>query len=204
MLKEWIKQNFVLAVGISLPLLLIIVFTGSVAIPRLLATPPQHKLVFSVNSYTYSGNGNNYKASYVVEDGVLKLVTDQLKDGRNYYLPILLVYDGKTDTTQQINVTLPAEISGPSKTIVEQTRNMKLDGNIMSPDGYMADASDGWYSGGLVSEIYGGGWRNNRNKGPRIKKGAATFSIDLPGNNQYYYYGSHNFQFLGWVIEERK
>ncbi len=200
MLKNWIKENFVLALGLSLPLLLIIIFMASTVIPTMLATPPQYKLLFWNSDY--GTTAYNYKTSFVVEGGQLKMKLQtpaQPSPYSDYNRPRLMVYDGKTNSIREINLNLPLNITEPQVIVLEDTQNMKIDTNMTAPDGYSVSAEYGW-RGGLIPEIYGSGYYRG---GPRVKKGAASFKIPLENRNRYGYYSYGEVNFIGWVVEEK-
>ena len=50
-MKKFIRENLVLVMGVSLPVLLVILFFLTSVLPKSLAEPPQHDLLFSVPRY---------------------------------------------------------------------------------------------------------------------------------------------------------
>ena len=198
MIKDWIKQNFVLALGLSLPLLLVVVFMAATVVPRMFATPPQYKLLFSINNY--SENAKNYTVSYFVENNKLKALLKKEKGNTTFDQRRLMLFDPQQNSVIEINTDFPATILSDQTLLIKNTTQMKIDSNRVAPDGYFASDDDGWYGGGIVPELYGSGRYRNE---PRIKKGAVSYRIPVQDYIGTYYYGPKTL-FIGWVIEERK
>ena len=66
-MKNWIKENLVMVIGLALPVLLIVVFFVATVIPKMASTPPQYEVLFSVQDY-----GNQNKPDYIVDFKVKK------------------------------------------------------------------------------------------------------------------------------------
>src|SRR3982751_2417606 len=71
-IKKVLKDNFVLVVGLTLPVLLMVGFMVASNIPRSLANPPQYDLVFATPDYIQDGRSLPVAVRLVVRDGVLK------------------------------------------------------------------------------------------------------------------------------------
>ena len=71
-MTKFLKDNFVLVVGLTLPILLMIGFIVFSTLPRSLSNPPQHDLIFAVPDYSVSGNNLPVSVMLIVRDGVLK------------------------------------------------------------------------------------------------------------------------------------
>lgn len=57
-MKKFLRENFVLAAGIALPLLLVIFFWLATWLPTLYVDPPQYDLLYTVRDYDYDAPGN--------------------------------------------------------------------------------------------------------------------------------------------------
>jgi hypothetical protein len=196
-LKNFIKENFVLALGLTLPVLLVAVFLFASIVPKHFATPPQYKLLLS--SHDYSGSRkSDYGVDYIVKDGKLfaKLMPKKEND-YSVYNRYLLIYDGKTDSIKKIDIELPeAGVYTQNTTIpVSETEGLVLDTSNKAPDGYAYTSGNGG-GRGIASEIFGGGYRYNN---AYIKKGMVSFK--LPVTQERYYY--NNLEFLGWITDEK-
>ena len=193
-LRDFIKENFVLVAGLALPVLLVALFFLFSVVPRSMAVPPQYEALFADSRYNRpQGQNAPYDAYFFVKDGVLTARVWRSPD--NYNRARLMAFDGKTGTVREIPYDLSGIGTVPDRAEValDAFRGMKLDGSNTAPDGYTFE-SGGYRSGGLVTDIFGGGYHTGA---PRLTKGAASFSI--PGRHDDYY---GNIQFVGWIIQK--
>lgn len=193
--KNFIKENFVLVVGLNLPVLMMLGFMLSTMMPNL-ADPPKYSLLFSIQDYR-SGAGFPFYLNFRVKDGTLYA---DYQPTQNSYMNTmwrkLYLYDAKTQKVQQLNVAPPENIDDSKKgqqMVVEVTKNMKLDPNLTAPDGYEF-VYGGYSRSGLVNELFIGGGHAD---GIRLRKGASSMRLPpADGNDYYYFYGA---EFIGWV-----
>ena len=195
-MKNFIKENLVLVIGLTLPLLLIVLFFVATVIPKAMGTPPQYEMLFTTVRYEYQ-NSPDYLLDFAVKNQQLtvKAQKNENKD-RNYNVKKLMAYDGKTETVREIAIDI-AKTAGASngvEVVLEETKNMTIDTSSVSPDGYTLDGPH-YGGGGLMGGIFGGGYRNS---GFRIKKGSVGYKI--PNEQQNYYY--NQVQFVGWVVKK--
>jgi hypothetical protein len=69
--KSFFKENFVLVVGLALPVLLILGFMLASSLPQVLSDPPKYDLVFSTTDYPSNTNNIPVSVRLIVKDGVL-------------------------------------------------------------------------------------------------------------------------------------
>ncbi len=197
-LKNLIKENLVLVIGLTLPVLLIALFFLATVLPRSLATPPQYEMVFSYDKYEYN-NPPAYNTQFIVRDGrLMAVLAENAKPQQNYNVSHLMIYDGKTESVREISYVLPKVEMTNDRTeiLVEEMKNFKIDTSSKSPDGYEFNYS-GYGHGGIATDIFvGGSYRNNYS----IRKGAVAFKVNMP-RDQYYYY--NNLKFIGWIVEKK-
>ncbi len=182
--RSFFKENFVLIVGLTLPVLLIAGFLLASRIPQALANPPQYNFVFSTTDYPPNANNIPVSVRLVVKDGVL---TAQY-----------VVYEAKSQKVRQLTFGFPADmdkIEGSRNEIVEATKTMKLDTTLQSPDGYEL-AYDGYSHSGLLNEVFWGGGYSHE---PRLRKGASSVRLTT-GDGQTYF---NNVEFVGWATGSR-
>jgi len=195
-LKNFIKENFVLAVGLALPVLLVVLFFAASALPKSMAVPPQYEMLFTETRYD---SQSPYNIDFFVKDGALKArVWKVAQPGAMVNRKKLMAYDGKTQSVREIPYDVSKLDNVPNMTEIslDEFKNMKVDGSDKAPDGYeFENGGYGYGYGGLATDIFGGGYRSST---PRITKGAAAFKI-LNNSNNYYGY---DIQFLGWVIQK--
>jgi hypothetical protein len=194
--KDFIKENFVLVVGLALPVLLIALFFVVSVIPKSMAVPPQHEMFFTTQNY----NGQTQQAYIVrmiVKDGRITARINKTKDKSNVYNnEKLMVYDGKTQSTREIPYAQTgwAELADGADVVLPETKDIKLDTALKAPDGYEFEGEQ-YYGGGFPArEFFGGSYRH----GYRVKKGMVGFKIpENNGQNNYY----NSMQFLGWGVK---
>ena len=66
-MKNWIKENLVLAIGLTLPLLLIVLFFVASVLPKSMGKPPQYEMLFSTMKYEYQ-KSPDYVLDFKVKD----------------------------------------------------------------------------------------------------------------------------------------
>ena len=189
-MKNWLKENLVLAIGLTLPLLLIVLFFLATVLPKSMSTPPQYEMLFTVNKYDYQ-NKPDYSFDFKVKNQQLLVIPKKIDDKNNCCNSAkLMAYDGKTETVREIAVD-SSKFADGAEILLEETKTMTIDTNTTSADGYVLDASN-YNSGGLLGGLFGGGYRNS---GYRVKKGAVGYKIPNLQANDYY----NQLQFVGWV-----
>lgn len=193
-MKNWLKENLVLAIGLALPVLLIVLFFVATVLPKSFGTPPQYELLFTTTKYDYQ-NKPEYLLDFTVKNNQLIVKAKKNEDKNNYnaYTKKLMTYDAKTETLREIAID-ESKLSDGVEVILEETKNMQLDTNNVSPDGYTLEGPN-YNSSGLLGGLFGGGYRNN---GFRLKKGGVGYKV--PQHQPDYYYS--DLKFVGWVIKK--
>ncbi|MBA3696547.1 MAG: hypothetical protein H0W85_07270 [Methylotenera sp.] len=193
-LKRFVKENLVLVIGLSLPLLLIVLFFVATVIPKSMATPPQYEMLFTVMKYDYQ-NAPDYLLNYAVKDKHLIVKTNKNEDKiKNSNINTLLVYEPKTETVREISVDASKFADAANEMVVEDTKGYEIDNSSLSPDGYKLEGPN-YNGGGLMGGLFGGGYRNT---GYRVIKGSIGYK--LPEAQQNFYY--HQLKFIGWIIKK--
>ncbi len=195
-MKNFIKENLVLVVGLTLPILLILLFFVATVIPKSMGVPPQYEMLFTTVKYEYQ-NQPDYVLDFMVKNKQLmvKAKKNNEKD-RNYNSKKLMAYDGKTETVREISLDVAkiGEAAINSEIVLEETKNMTIDTAAVSPDRYVLEGPN--YGGsGLLGGLFGGGYRNS---GYRLKKGSIGYKV--PNAQQDYYY--NQVQFVGWIAKK--
>lgn len=195
-MRNFVKENLVLVIGLSLPVLLIVLFFVATVIPKSMSTPPQYEMLFTTMHYDYQ-NLSDYQLDFSVKDQQLMVKAKKSDEKfRNYNTKKLMAYDGKTETVREISLDTAkiAEAASNGEVLLEQTKNMRINTTSTSPDGYVLEGPN--YGGtGLVGGMFGGGYRNG---GFRLKKGGVGYKV--PDAQQNYYY--NQMQFVGWVMSK--
>ena len=175
-IKETLKNNITLVIGLSIPVLMILFVTGSIYLPRLFSkvAPPQYNFL-----YTVAGD-YMAKYSYGVVDG--QLVREETKNPTDI-VPVksisssegqLFVHNVTTNTSSQISFV--------------DAQKLKFIGGAFSPDGFEIVSNQG---GGF---IFSGPYDY---MAKYIKKGSYAQKLNLNlGESNYWQYS-----FLGWVAK---
>jgi hypothetical protein len=193
---KFVKDNLVLVVGLTLPVLLMLGFFVASSLPEQLSDPPKHDLVFTVQDYQAAPN-IPVTVRLVVKDGVLKAQYTKLTPGQPYGngWRKLYLYEAGSRKVRQLEFGLPTDvdtISGTREDTVSATASLRLDTTVQSPDGYALSYGDGG-GGGLLGDVF---FRPRYSNEPRLRKGAA--SVPLGTTTQPFAYGS--VEFVGWVV----
>lgn len=193
-MKKLIKENLVLVIGLSLPILLIVIFFLATVVPKSLGTPPQYELLFTTLKYEYE-NSHAYLVDFkVVNNQLVAKVKKNYDKNRSYNAKNLMAYNAKTNTVREISIDLAKAAETGNDVILEETKDLKIDASVVSPDGYQLEGSN-YGNNGLVGGLFGGG---NRNSGYRIKKGAVAYKVQTTQPDYYY----SDFKFVGWIISQ--
>ena len=192
-MKNWVKENLVLVIGLSLPILLIVLFFLATVVPKSLSTPPQYEMLFTTLKYEYE-NSPAYLVDFkVVNHQLMAAVKKNNDKSRNYNSKKLMAYNPKTETVREITIDLAkAAEANINEVVLAETKDLKVDSSVVSPDGYQLDGSR--YNGsGLIGGLFGGG---SHNSGYRLKKGAVAYKVQTTQPDYYY----SDFKFVGWVV----
>lgn len=195
--KNFFKDNFVLIVGLALPVLLMVGFMVASTLPQS-GEPPKYDLVFSTSDYR-SNQSVPVSVNLVVKKGELIAQYTKLKgdtNGYGYYWRKLYLYDAKTQRVRELEFGLPKNVdqmTGTTEEPVEATKGMKLSTELKSPDGF--ELSDSYYRRGLFNEVFFGWGGSSSNT--TITNGSRSVKLSPDDGRTYFYSGQA--QFVGWV-----
>ena len=199
--KSFFKENFVLLVGLALPVLLIVGFMLASSLPQVLSDPPKYDFVFSTTDYPPNANSIPVSVRLVVKDGVLKAqyARTGVTPGNYPYnsWKKLYIYEAKPQKVRQLTFGFPTDmdkIEGTKEETVEATKDMRLDTTLQSPDGYEL-SYDGYSRSGLLNEVFWGGGRYSSE--PRLKRGSSSVRLTTGDGRTYFSYSS--VEFVGWA-----
>jgi hypothetical protein len=196
--NSFIKSNFVLIVGLALPVLLMISFMIFATLPQKLADPPRYDFVFSTSDFNTGFSKLPVSANFVVRDGKLKAqyVAYEQPGGYGNNWRKLYIYEADTQKVRQLSFGYPQDmdnITGTREDVVEATKHLALDTTLVAPDGYQL-SYDGYSRSGLFNDLFWGGGYSNES---RLRKGASSVRLAPADSNTHFYYG--DVQFIGWV-----
>lgn len=191
-MKSFFKENFALAVGIALPLVLIVLFFAAGRISQTAIPDPQYSVVFATN-YNNGAFNNPYDIS--VENGDIVIEIRKLKDDAqpHHQRPRLYIFDHRTLTARPVEVDFDNIEGGfVAGDALEELNKSQIDSAPLSPDGYEFDYH---YrsSGGIFDGFFGFGYRHRSQYA--LRKGPRVIPVEGPPHTWY------NAHFLGWIIE---
>lgn len=196
-MNKLIRDNFVLFIGISLPILLVLVFWLSVTLPKFWVAPPQYDLLFATYDYHYNTNPKTY-AEIEISNGRIKIwgntpSKQSLKTGTNQ-VSRLFIYESKKQVTREIPIPLYDTNTNSEKfpISISEIENMKLSTSQQSPDGYAINQGR-YYNDGLGGLFFSS---YDTNYGLTLSKDGNIIKVTVPSNSYY------NIKFLGWVISK--
>lgn len=184
------RKNPALATGITLPIVMVLLFSVAALIPRLLVEPPHYGLLFSMKSYSPDGE---YDYRFTVENNALKwemrrLPASKGEGGYNYrlywYDPAnKFVHELPLETSRYVGtswVTLP----------LKETEQWKISPELVAPDGYRLH-NDYKRTSDLGLILFSGSQRN----AIHIAKNSRIISIYPPKTSR----AINIPEFIGWI-----
>ena len=202
--KNFFKDNFVLIIGLALPVLLMFGFMIVSSLPNALGEPPKYDLIFSTSDGTDASTTPVSVKLTVDKDGVLKAqytktpVNPNNGGASTYYntWKKLYVYDAAAQKVKELPFPYPADMdkmTGTTEEVVEATKGYKLDTHLESPDGFTL-SYDGYSRSGFMGELFIGGHYSSE---IRLRKGNSSFPLTPTDSRSPFYYGSA--EFIGWA-----
>lgn len=193
--RSFIKDNFIIVLGIALPLLLVVFFAAARAISTVAVDPPQFKAV-----YAQSDNYNKQFRYNVDANGQLRIEYEGQKyhGGENATVPVvparttLFVLDPVTGTVTKEQITIPnIYFEGVTNAEIKNI-NVKIDTQgTTAPDGYTYARSERGYNRGIMPELFG--YRSGvYDERYMIRKGGRVFYLQT--ENKY-----QDIDFIGWT-----
>jgi hypothetical protein len=200
-LTKFLKDNFVLVVGLTLPILLMIGFIVFSTLPRSLSNPPQYDLIFATPDYSDTNANRPLSVMLVVRDGGHKAQYTRVPPSPNggFYnigWKKLYRYQAGPHTVRELPFPVPQDVAAIEQMredTVDATRDLKLDTTLRAPDGYELEY-DVNRGRGLLTDIF---WSSPSNE-PRLRKGASSVRLRT-GDGRTSFYGG-NVEFIGWVV----
>lgn len=195
---EWLRKNGAIALGVGLPLLLIVFFALATWVPKLLVEPPKHDVIFLYDHHYGDDRGLQVK----VKEGHAEFVHLGPSYGQ---WPKLYRFSPATGAVKEIPIDRPVELpvrdynknqatpeerAAVTRIPVPEVESLKLDSSSIAPDRYEFRFNDR-YRGGLFGGLFYGSYSH----GASVAKSGNV--IPIPRINDYYY----KPELVGWVIQ---
>lgn len=200
---EWIKKNGALALGIGLPVLLVLFFILAAQIPRWFGNPPQYDVL-------YIAPYNGYEPDILRFEVRNQHISFSFV-GENYTreAPRIIRYSPSQGTMKEIMVHVPDNLqdkaysSDPAIPFLKQSpkitpvsvpelEQVKVDPSRIAPDGFEF-RTDYRRSSGVMGELF---FSSRYYSTPVLAKDGYILKIPYTDRNEYY----ANVRFIGWVI----
>ena len=186
-----LRENATLAVGIVLPILVVVFFLLATYIPRLLVDPPQYDFLF-VQANDYRDQPSRWRYEIDIDSQRKLRVRAFLTKAGTYYRPRLFLFEHLSANVQEIGLPIPEATENAEDGVVlevPQFANQVIDPHQIAPDGYelIEPRSRG---GGFSSLFYRGG-----RSSMAIGKSGAVVAVPVGTDIGYQAY-----RFLGWIV----
>ena len=197
--KSFVRDNLVLIVGLTLPILMMAGFLTASTWSRSLTDPPKHDLVFAVPDY---GTAAPVSVRLIVDGDLLKAEYTALHDppgGASRQWKKLFIYHAPSRTVRELPFEVPLDagaIHARRVDTVDSTKTLRLSPARTSPDGYQFVYPDG-SGGGLFTELF---YARRSRYAPRLKKGGSSIPLTL---GEVQAYQGQPAEFVGWVTARR-
>lgn len=192
-MKQFLKENLVLALGISLPLALMLLFFIAGKTATISVDNPRYDAVFAVNYYE-NRTDPNQPWQIGVDNGKLAILFTPHSSATNppyYNKPEIYRFNHNTLRAERVDINFDNVVEGKvSDPDLDALNERKLDPTPESPDGYHFEYYYPSSGGGIAGELFGFG--RHRGNSYALKKGPRAIMIEGP---QPFYQAT----FLAWI-----
>lgn len=189
-----IRENAALAVGILLPVIVVVFFLLATFVPRWLVDPPQYDFVFTQDSQYADDLPRWRHAVDVNASNRLRVRAFPTKENEYAWRPRVYVYEHATGEVREVRLPTPDLADDAEEGVVVTVAEFEgvfVDSRRAAPDGYEV-----LNRSGRQGELMGLFYRGNRDD-LAIGKSGTVVAVDTGQERDRYYY---NPQFVGWII----
>lgn len=195
----FLKRHGFLIAGVGLPLLLVAAMLLARAVPRYLVDDPRYDVVYAIDG-EYAGGDDRRVQDVTVDRGRLVVRWNLVEESG--YRPRRRVFRADALRGQVVELPVPEPESdeieahgGRMELEIEGLEDVRLDGQLVSPDGYSFSSV---YSGGggLFGELF---FRGSRGMRTHIEKDGRVLEVPRLTAGGY-----GNVTFLGWALPEEE
>ena len=185
-----LRENAALAVGILLPVVVVVFFLLATYIPRLLVDPPQYDFLFA-QEYGYPNQWSYWRYEIDV-DSENKLRVRAFLAERTHRRPRIFLYEHLGGNVREISVPQPETAEDAKAGVlveIPEFSSQVIDTHRVAPDGYEL-VEPRRSSGNFLGLFY----RGSRHELAIGKNGAL---VEVPSRSDVSW---HNTRFLGWIV----
>ncbi len=193
-MKSFLRENLMIVVSISLPLIIVVLFALASVLPRLYAAPPAYDLLI-MHQGRVLATEFPVRIELAVQDERLSAKVVRAKRSAYGNNPRIYRYNHKSGEILEIDIPIPdkiGELPEGTEIPVPELAGLRLSNSLSAPDGY--EFRGYRRGGGLMTELFGGS--RSRTDVSIAKKGVAI-RIRLPEADYWY----SSVRLVGWVIE---
>jgi len=193
-MRVFLRDNVAIVVGVSLPLVVVLLFVLATYVPRAYVEPPRHDLLLV--AYNYNVQTRPERVDLRVTDGRLDVRAYKLDvNGNTVYgqpLPRLFLWSHESRSIHEISLDIPSleTLANGAAVAVPELAQRRLGTDLRAPDGYEYRAA-GYGGSGLFGMFF-----DRSSQKVVLQKNGATEELRMPGDVPYW-----NAQFLAWVVE---
>lgn len=198
-MNEFLKRNFVLVLGVSLPVLLIAVLLLIHGISRLAATRPAYPVLYVTFDTWFGHQFYDFGIDEAgrLEIGFLLPESVDAATGRQPADATLALFNARSDELRTFKLAAPEYPPKGQRVgvvVPEPLSTLTFSDQVTAPDGYRLELST-YRGGGLLREIFGTGGRSRHH---RLVDNGVSFRVPDVGSSGYAYNGA----FVGWAVED--
>jgi hypothetical protein len=195
-MRQTLRDNFAIVVGLTLPLVVVLFFVIANRVPRALVEPPRHDLLLLSNTGAY--NTRPARIDVHVDGGRLRVRAYRLDytgmpalGAYSGPMPRIYLWSHESGAVREIPLTLPedaAALENGADIAVPELEGVRLSTELRAPDGYEFRMTG--YGGGFFPFFF-----DRSSPRPVVTKDGATHEVETPGGEPYW-----GVQFLAWVV----
>lgn len=196
-MNDFVKRNFVLVLGISLPLMLVALLLLLHGISRISAAAPAYPVLFASfdNPYGQRMFDFDIDAAGRLEIGLLLPENQMATIRRLGNETTLVLFDAREDRLSTFVVDGPDNPPRGERVgieVPEALAALEFSAQAVAPDGYRLELS-AYRGSGLLREIFG---TRSGSRHHRLVNDGVSFRVPDVGGRDY----GHHDAFVGWVI----
>jgi hypothetical protein len=187
-MNRFLHENYALVVGITLPLLLMLVFFIAGNVAKTTIPDPKYDAIF-VSNYN---EGPNQPYDIRLDDGKISIRRRDVKEEYQYSnWPEIYRFDHAMQTSRKIDIDFKNVVNGRvADPDLDALNQGELSGDEASPDGYKLEYYSRSSGGGIAGEFFGFGRRYGE---PYVLKKDARIVPLKPAQPVY------SAKFLAWI-----